>query len=450
MRIAALTLILTGCGFSTLEMSGKQQPDPLLGPPSVTGQDAGAGGGSGAGGGAATGGGLATGGGGELTGGGAATGGGMETGGGAATGGGGEPTGGGATGGGGELTGGGAATGGGPPPICEDGMVGTCTTSCGSGGTRVCSDNSWGSCRVPSESCDNGSDDDCDGRVDHADPDCPPIVHTCEMSDGNGCNGDLGYGDRCSSEDNENGCSPARFNAWCNRRNPNTPTIWDDYIQSWVDSRCDGTLQETGGQYSTWFCRSSNNEEFRCTTPLVFSFDAAPVRFEPGDRTFAFTPGKAVSSDWPSSVMPWLARDVNGNGRIDDGSELFGSNTRLRDGLARHGFEALAALDSNRDGVIDARDDAFRELIVWRDANGDRKSQRAELTSLAEERVDSIELDFADVPRCDERGNCERQRAGFTFRTADGGRARRGAMIDVWLKISEPPAASFAESRSRR
>jgi hypothetical protein len=335
--------------------------------------------------------------------------------------------------------GGGATGGGGFTPECVNGTIGPCTTSCGSGGTRECTNERWGLCRVPTEVCSNGVDDDCDGRIDGRDFDCPPPVFTCEQSEGGGCNGDLGYGDHCAPSDNTNNCSASRFNAWCNRRNPATPTLWEDWIQGWVTSRCDGTLAETGGQYSTWFCRSSNNEEFRCTTPLVFSFDGAPVRFDASERPFAFTPGEPVGSDWPSAVTPWLARDLNGNGRIDDGSELFGSNTQLRDSVASHGFEALAALDANRDGVLDGRDPSFHELLVWRDANGDRRSQRAELTSLAEERIDVIRLDFSDRARCDARGNCERQRAAFSFRGA-GGEARSGEVVDVYLRVrkSEP------------
>ncbi len=50
----------------------------------------------------------------------------------------------------------------------------------------------------------------------------------------------------------------------------------------------------------------------------------------------------------------FLAIDRNGNGVIDNGSELFGTATRLRNGrLARNGFEALADLDDNHDGKID-------------------------------------------------------------------------------------------------
>ena len=319
----------------------------------------------------------------------------------------------------------------GTPSVCEPGDTAPCTTSCGSTGRESCLDGQWSSCGFPAESCDNGLDDDCDGRVDHHDPDCTPIVHTCEGEEGGGCNGDLGYGDRCTPADNEHGCSASRFNAWCNRRNPAAPpNEWDTWVHDWVSTRCDGTTDETGTQYSTWFCRSSSNDEYRCTTPLVLSFDSAPVRYERTTWPFAFKPGSPVQSDWPSAATPWLVRDVNGNGRIDDGSELFGSNTRIESGVARHGFEALAALDANGDGVIDAKDPEFRSLLVWRDGNGDRLSQPGELTSLAEEHVDSFSLNFRTGTRCDLRGNCERERSTFSWR------GHQGSLVDVYLRTT--------------
>jgi hypothetical protein len=49
---------------------------------------------------------------------------------------------------------------------CRAGATGTCTTSCGSVGTRSCTAScTWGPCSPPAETC-NGSDDDCDGQVD--------------------------------------------------------------------------------------------------------------------------------------------------------------------------------------------------------------------------------------------------------------------------------------------
>src|SRR5690606_24701452 len=59
-----------------------------------------------------------------------------------------------------------------------------------------------------------------------------------------------------------------------------------------------------------------------------------------------------------------LAFDRNANGRIDDGSELFGPTTG-------DGFAELAALDSDGNGWIDEADAHFADLRLWQpDANG--------------------------------------------------------------------------------
>jgi hypothetical protein len=54
----------------------------------------------------------------------------------------------------------------------------------------------------------------------------------------------------------------------------------------------------------------------------------------------------------------------NNNGKIDDGSELFGNNTILSNGnKAANGFEALKDLDSNNDGKIDNQDTNFNNMV---------------------------------------------------------------------------------------
>jgi hypothetical protein len=62
--------------------------------------------------------------------------------------------------------------------------------------------------------------------------------------------------------------------------------------------------------------------------------------------------GTAVRSGWISADDGFLAMDTNGNGVIDDRSELFG-------GAVGEGVAKLAQLDTNRDGVVDARDPSF-------------------------------------------------------------------------------------------
>lgn len=174
------------------------------------------------------------------------------------------------------------------------------------------------------------------------------------------------------------------------------------------------------------FCFRANGRRNGCNTPLVLAFDAQPIVFDTSPGRFAFEAGTPVASDWPTAVTPWIALDRDGDGAITSGAELFGDGT----GDAHDGFEALAALDANRDGSIDRRDPAFADLVLWADADADRRSTRAELRPLADV-VDAIPLAHHIDARC-VRGNCEGERGSFTWR--DGDRLRTGAIVDVYLR----------------
>jgi len=87
--------------------------------------------------------------------------------------------------------------------------------------------------------------------------------------------------------------------------------------------------------------------------------------------------GSAEWTYWVGPKAGLLARDLDGDGRIGDGRELFG------DAVARDGFAALAALDADGSGRIDRRDPAFGELLIWFDRNGDARSDAGELLPLS-------------------------------------------------------------------
>ncbi len=179
-------------------------------------------------------------------------------------------------------------------------------------------------------------------------------------------------------------------------------------------------------------CTTQWNGE--CYTPLVLSFDGAPVAYL-ADREHGFDLGgnHSQATDWPTARTPWLALDRNGNGQIDDGSELFGSMTVLAGGArAPNGFAALRELDADGDGRITPADPGFASLVLWTDADGDRRTSGGELTTLGARELLSIDLAFAVDPRCDARGNCEVERAAFRYRDA-AGVERTGAIIDVHL-----------------
>ncbi len=103
--------------------------------------------------------------------------------------------------------------------------------------------------------------------------------------------------------------------------------------------------------------------------------------------------GLAEKTQWVSPDDGLLAIDLNGDGIINDGSELFGTSTIMPDGsLAKSGFEALMQYDTNGDGVIDENDDMYSRLLIWQDLNSDGISQSDELRTLAEMGIKSISL----------------------------------------------------------
>ncbi|MGJ0486227.1 MAG: calcium-binding protein [Methylomicrobium sp.] len=103
----------------------------------------------------------------------------------------------------------------------------------------------------------------------------------------------------------------------------------------------------------------------------------APILFDhDGD-------GVANATGWIKRDDGFLILDRNGNGLIDNGSELFGDSTPLSaGGTAADGFAALAQEDSNGDGLVNFHDASWNDLRVWRDLNSDGVSQDGELFTL--------------------------------------------------------------------
>ena len=128
-------------------------------------------------------------------------------------------------------------------------------------------------------------------------------------------------------------------------------------------------------------------QNYILTDPLVINLDANVASVT--DQKFSFdlnSDGKDDKISFVGEGSGFLALDKNNDGKINDGSELFG--TRSGDG-----FKDLAAYDDDRNGWIDENDDVFSKLKVWtKDSEGNDM-----ILSLRDADVGAIYLGNADT-----------------------------------------------------
>jgi hypothetical protein len=145
--------------------------------------------------------------------------------------------------------------------------------------------------------------------------------------------------------------------------------------------------------------------------------------------------GAATRVAWtaPGSDLGFIALDRDSNGRIDDGSELFGQFTPLADGAhAANGFDALNQYDTNDDGAIDAGDAVWSRLLLWIDSDHDGVSQPNELRLVGSTSVLSLSTGYRTIARRDEYGNIFRYMSEVRFTSG-----LRASYFDVFFR-NEP------------
>jgi len=167
-------------------------------------------------------------------------------------------------------------------------------------------------------------------------------------------------------------------------------------------------------------------------TPIVLDLNGDGIQTTTMQNGVTFDindDGKADKTAWITNGDGLLVRDINKDGIINNGSELFGSATKLANGTtAADGYKAMLAMDTNKDGLLTSMDAQFGELMVWVDKNGDGISNAGELFSLNDLGIKSLSL---DATKSDLMNNGNLVGLMGSFTTSDG---KTHTMGDVWFQ----------------
>ncbi len=141
-------------------------------------------------------------------------------------------------------------------------------------------------------------------------------------------------------------------------------------------------------QYSETSSTSVRLGEAARKDPLVINFNGTAAQLS--EQRFAFdlnADGTQEQINFTTPGSGFLALDRNGDGKINNGSELFGPGTG-------NGYSELAKYDSDGNGWIDENDAVYRQLKVWsKDTAGQDK-----LSDLAATGTGAISLHAIATP----------------------------------------------------
>jgi len=153
-------------------------------------------------------------------------------------------------------------------------------------------------------------------------------------------------------------------------------------------------------------------------SPIMFDLDGNGIRTTSLANGVMFDfagDGNPVKTAWADQNCGFLVRDLNKNGQIDNGSELFGNFTVLKNGdLADNGFDALAELDLNGDGIIDRSEATAAGIMIWQDKNTNGKVDPGEMLTLEQAGILNIQTRYVVSHTTDANGNTWRWQSIFT------------------------------------
>ena len=116
----------------------------------------------------------------------------------------------------------------------------------------------------------------------------------------------------------------------------------------------------------------------RLMTPAAVSFDMEGR-------------GRRRYSPWPGAEAGFLVYLADGEREVHSGLQLFGNATFWL--FWQNGYQALAALDDDRNGRIEGEE--TRGLAIWQDRDGDGRSAPSELKSLKKAGIRALFYDWS-------------------------------------------------------
>ena len=169
-----------------------------------------------------------------------------------------------------------------------------------------------------------------------------------------------------------------------------------------LDFAASGTISTSDGQTIDFSLALSMSREFyqeqnlsiragdALKDPLVVNFSGTAAQLT--QRDFQFDIDADGSSDQIAFVAPgsgFLALDRNGDGTINDGSELFGA-------LSGDGFADLRGYDGDGNGWIDENDGVYNQLRIWtRNQEGDTELMSLGMAGVGALYLGAIETAFS-------------------------------------------------------
>lgn len=171
-------------------------------------------------------------------------------------------------------------------------------------------------------------------------------------------------------------------------------------------------------EMSRAFCESSEvltkQTEVVMTDPLVISLDSNPVSVS--DQKWRFDIDGNGTDDGISLLSKgsgFLAFDKNEDGKINNGTELFGAKTG-------NGFRELAEYDEDGNGWIDENDEVYSKLSVWiKDDTGNDKLIGLKQANVGAIYLANLSTDFSMKSERDNSHNAQLRRTGM-YLTEDG------------------------------